>query len=69
MIPDRYRYRTVTMNAKQKKEIEAKWQRLMAGADTKSSAKTAGVPAGAMVIRRRKGQEDLPICSGSKYAQ
>lgn len=51
---------TVIMNAKQKKEIEAKWQKLVDGRDAKSFVKSEGLPAGTSVIRRRKGQV-IPI--------
>jgi hypothetical protein len=53
------------MNAEQKKEIEVKWQQLLARADksrkAKTPAKPTGVFVGAKVIRRRKGRQDLPI--------
>ena len=49
------------MDDRQKKEIEAKWKKLLEGDDTKSPVKQADVPAGAKVIRRRKGQKDTPI--------
>jgi hypothetical protein len=44
-----------------KKEIEAKWQRLTAHPDKSPKAKSSAIPAGARVIRRRKGRQDLPI--------
>ena len=50
---------------RQKKEIEARWQKLMTGTgtgdETRSPAKTADVLLGAKVIRRRKGQADAPV--------
>ncbi|MGD9217261.1 MAG: hypothetical protein PVJ84_20790 [Desulfobacteraceae bacterium] len=49
------------MDDRQKKEIEAKWKKLLEGGVRKSPAKQADVPAGAKVIRRRKGQKDRPI--------
>ena len=53
------------MKEQRKKEIEAKWQELLDQADksakTKSEAKSNNAPAGARVIRRRKGSRDLPI--------
>lgn len=54
------------MNDRQKKEIEARWQKLMTGGNTKSPAKPSepdDVPLGAKVIRRRKGQKDAPVSS------
>ncbi len=53
------------MKAQRKKEIEAKWQELLNQADksrkAKSPTKSTSAPAGAKVIRRRKGRQDLPI--------
>lgn len=53
------------MKPQRKKEIEAKWQELLDRADksrkAKSPTKSKGAPAGAKVIRRRKGKQDLPI--------
>ena len=71
MMPCSYKKRTSKianpircyMSDRQKKEIEARWQKLMAGGDTKSPAKPADVPLGAKVIRRRKGQKDAPVSS------
>jgi hypothetical protein len=51
------------MNDRQKKEIESRWRKLMAGGDKKSPAKAEDVPLGAKVIRRRKGQKDAPVGS------
>lgn len=75
MMPCSYKKRTSKVanpircyvNDRQKKEIEARWQKLLTGAGTrdeaKSPAKPADVPHGAKVIRRRKGQEDAPVSS------
>ena len=51
----------VFMKDKQKKEIESKWQRLLARTDKSSEEKSSVIPTGAKVIRRRKGRKDLPI--------
>jgi hypothetical protein len=44
-----------------KKEIEAKWQRLLARTDKSPEARSSVISTGAKVIRRRKGKKDLPI--------
>lgn len=55
------------MNGGQKKEIEARWQKLISGGDAKSPCKATDVPLGAKVIRRRKGQKDAPVSSHQKF--
>jgi hypothetical protein len=53
------------MRAKRKKEIEAKWKRLLSRAGktqrTDSPARPHTMPAGTQVIRRRNGKRDLVI--------
>ena len=44
-----------------KDEIEDKWQRLLDGSDKSPEERSSVIPAGARVIRRRKGRKDLPI--------
>ena len=44
-----------------KKEIEAKWKRLLARTDKSPEAGSSVISTGAKVIRRRKGKKDLPI--------
>jgi hypothetical protein len=51
----------VFMKDKQKKEIEAQWQRLLARTDKSPEEKSSAIPNGVRVIRRRKGSKDLPI--------